>query len=194
MNRLAFALLLSTGLVADSARSPATAQPPPSVLGQIRGVVLEGNRPQPNLKVTLRTDVGEPVATRQTDLEGRFAFDSIAAGPYILSSVKAVSNGFSVGEASVAVEPTHAPGDDPARLRTVLAALRPCRSDSRTTQPASRRSSRRTRLRFLNEFVRKLLAGGVASAERAADSGGYVSGRQYEPGEVVPVELVGMFL
>lgn len=105
MNRLAFALLLSTGLGADSASSTATAQPPPSVLGQIRGVVMEGDRPQPNLKVTLRTDVGEPVATRQTDLEGRFAFDSIAAGPYILSSVKAVSNGFSVGEASVAVEP-----------------------------------------------------------------------------------------
>ena len=106
MKRLAFALLLSTGLVADSANSTASAQPPPPVpVGQIRGVVMEGDRPQPNLQVTLRTDVGKPVATRHTDLEGGFAFENVAAGPYFLSSVKAVSNGFSVGEASVDVEP-----------------------------------------------------------------------------------------
>lgn len=107
MNRLAIALLLSTGLVSDSARSTATAQPPPAVpVGQIRGVVMEGDRPQPNLPVTLRTDVGKPVATRQTDLEGGFAFENVAAGAYVLSSVKGVSNGFSVGEATVAVEPS----------------------------------------------------------------------------------------
>ncbi len=106
MNRVAFALLLSTGLVADSARSTATAQPPPPVpVGQIRGVVMEGDRPQPDLQVTLRTDVGAPVATQQTDLEGGFAFENVAAGPYYLTSVKALSNGISVGAATVAVQP-----------------------------------------------------------------------------------------
>lgn len=76
---------------------PAASEPPvvvPAAVvvgGNMAGLVMEGDRPQPNLPVTLRTQEGKVVATTRTTLEGAFAFKNVAPGTYVTYTEKADS-------------------------------------------------------------------------------------------------------
>jgi hypothetical protein len=56
--------------------------------GNLKGRVLEGDRPQGGLIVTLRDAKGEVKATTKTDAKGNFAFNDLPPGPYRVSSEK----------------------------------------------------------------------------------------------------------
>jgi hypothetical protein len=70
--------------------APAVAAPVAAVTtGTIQGVVLEGDRPQPNLQVSLRSaNTGREVAVQRTGPDGTFRFDKVAPGAYRLFSAK----------------------------------------------------------------------------------------------------------
>jgi len=85
---------------------PAVVVPPAGgvivAAGNVQGVVMEGDRPQPNLQVYLKARDGRVVATEKTRPYGAFVFDNVAPGLYSVASAKAEST--TVGETPVSVE------------------------------------------------------------------------------------------
>ena len=63
-------------------------EPVKTGLGEIRGKVVEGPRPQPNLVVTLIDERGKEIARTRTGLDGAFVFDRLPPGRYRLLCVK----------------------------------------------------------------------------------------------------------
>jgi hypothetical protein len=93
-------------LLVALAGMPAWSQPPLGVpSGEVRGQVLEADRPQPGLEVVLRTELGMPVANMITAPDGTFLFRDVAPGVYLLTAGKPVSTGFTTGAARVTVGP-----------------------------------------------------------------------------------------
>jgi hypothetical protein len=68
----------------------------------IQGQLLEGNRPQPNLPVTLKDASGGVKGTATTDAQGKFQFDKLKPGKYTVSAVKDSSQ--RKGQADVEVQ------------------------------------------------------------------------------------------
>jgi hypothetical protein len=95
--------------VVASVDSPAVAVPavaaPAAVVttGTIQGVVLEGDRPQPNLQVSLRAaNTGREVASQRTGPEGTYRFDKVVPGAYRLFTAKPASQ--TTGSVDVSAE------------------------------------------------------------------------------------------
>ncbi len=63
-------------------------EPGKTGLGEIRGQVVEGRRPQPNLLVTLLDEAGKEIARTRTDASGNYAFPQLVPGRYRVSCVK----------------------------------------------------------------------------------------------------------
>ncbi len=63
-------------------------EPGKTGLGEIRGKVTEGPRPQPNLLVTLLDEGGKEIAKTRTQADGSYAFGKLAPGRYRVVSVK----------------------------------------------------------------------------------------------------------
>jgi len=59
--------------------------------GAIRGRVVEGGRPQPRLKVTLKNEQGKEVATATSEAQGAFLFRALKPGKYTLTTAKEAS-------------------------------------------------------------------------------------------------------
>lgn len=76
--------------------------PKQAARGKIAGGVVEGTRPQPGLEVELRTADQAVVAKATTDAEGKFKFDSVNPGDYLVWCVKQQSQ--RVGASQVKVE------------------------------------------------------------------------------------------
>ena len=57
-------------------------------LGEIRGKVVEGPRPQPNLVVILTDERGKEIARTRTQADGSYVFEQVAPGRYRLVCVK----------------------------------------------------------------------------------------------------------
>jgi hypothetical protein len=72
--------------------------------GQIRGRIMEADRPQPDLEVVLRTNTGTAVANTKTAKDGTFMFEKVAPGLYVVASRKETSSSPLVGEGRVTVE------------------------------------------------------------------------------------------
>lgn len=80
---------------------PGTVTTPPVVVpaqpavvvagGNVVGVVMEGERPQPNIGVTMLTQEGKVVASTRTHADGSFRFSNIAPGSYRVVSDKIAS-------------------------------------------------------------------------------------------------------
>ncbi|TWT90080.1 hypothetical protein Mal64_04630 [Pseudobythopirellula maris] len=90
------------GLVRNIVQSVELLSAEAASMGKIAGMVTEGARPQPGLAVELRDPEQKPVAEAQTDAEGRFSFDAVKPGKYLLWSVKHQSQ--RVGSVGVDVE------------------------------------------------------------------------------------------
>ena len=71
-------------------------------LGSIRGTVIEGTRPQPNLEVVLVDEKGAAKAKANTKDDGTFVFQNVKPGEYVTSSDKPIS--LRKGAAEVTVE------------------------------------------------------------------------------------------
>jgi hypothetical protein len=69
--------------------------------GNIQGVVLEGNRPQPALEVILLHAKGGEVARTTTTASGVFAFEQLPPGEYQLTAFKAASQRKAASNAKV---------------------------------------------------------------------------------------------
>jgi hypothetical protein len=65
--------------------------PQAAVSGRIRGQVMEGDRPQPELEVSLLDANAKVVAVARTAADGTFTFDNVPPATYIVSSVKPTS-------------------------------------------------------------------------------------------------------
>lgn len=76
--------------------------PPPA--GNIAGVVMIGELPQPGLVVSLRDGDGKEKATTTTDDKGKFKFEKVAPGNYTVASSRKDSSYGSAGSAPVQVE------------------------------------------------------------------------------------------
>jgi hypothetical protein len=72
---------------------PAPSNPPvvvpaePAVIvpgGSVTGIVMEGDRPQPDIAVELRTQEGKVVSTTRTAPDGTFAIRNVAPATYIV--------------------------------------------------------------------------------------------------------------
>lgn len=72
------------------------------VAGNVQGVVMEGDRPQPNLQVFLKAKDGRVVATEKTRPDGAFVFENLVPGLYAVASTKPESQ--TVGETPVTIE------------------------------------------------------------------------------------------
>jgi Carboxypeptidase regulatory-like domain len=83
-------------------------------LGEIRGKVTEGPRPQPNLLVTLLDERGKEIARTRTQADGTYSFGQLAPGRYRVIAVKPESQRRAVLD--VSVEP-----DRPVRADLPLA-------------------------------------------------------------------------
>lgn len=70
--------------------------------GSMRGMVMEGDRPQPDLAVSLRTQEGKVVASTRTALDGTFAFNNVAPGTYVTYADKISSQ--TKGESLVTIK------------------------------------------------------------------------------------------
>lgn len=90
---------------------PVVSEPPvvvpavPAVVvagGSVRGVVMEGDRPQPDLAVSLRTQDGKVVASTRTTTDGIFAFNNVAPGTYVAYADKIASQ--TKGESLVTIK------------------------------------------------------------------------------------------
>jgi hypothetical protein len=64
---------------------------PPLPPGKIEGTLLEGDRPQPKLDVSLLDAKGTEVGKTKTKDDGTFAFDDVAPGSYKVTAVKTAS-------------------------------------------------------------------------------------------------------
>lgn len=75
----------------------------PVTPGRIKGVVMEGSIPQPNLEVVLRDAKSAEKGKGKTRDDGTFAFEDLAPGAYTLSVSKSSTN--RKGEKKLVVEP-----------------------------------------------------------------------------------------
>jgi hypothetical protein len=75
----------------------------PSSTGTVKGVVLEGGRPQSGLEVSLEKGTAS-LAKAKTDAAGAFAFNGVAPGDYVVKAVKPVAG--RIGQASAKVTAT----------------------------------------------------------------------------------------
>jgi hypothetical protein len=60
----------------------------PTASGEVKGVVLEGSRPQAGLEVTLEKAPNAIVAKTRTNEQGVFVFAGVAPGDYVVKSLK----------------------------------------------------------------------------------------------------------
>ena len=81
-------------------------EPGKTGLGEIRGKVVEGPRPQPNLLVTLLDEAGKEILRTRTDANGAYVFGQLAPGRYRVLCVKPESQ--RRAELNVVVEPVQA--------------------------------------------------------------------------------------
>jgi Carboxypeptidase regulatory-like domain len=63
-------------------------EPGKTGLGEIRGKVIEGPRPQPNLTVILTDERGKEIARTRTQADGSYVFQQLAPGRYRVVCVK----------------------------------------------------------------------------------------------------------
>lgn len=89
-------------------------EPGKTGLGEIRGQVVEGLRPQPNLLVTLIDQAGKEVAKTTTRADGSYAFTQLAPGRYRVVCVKPESQRRAI--LGVTVEPDRAARADLALM------------------------------------------------------------------------------
>ena len=98
--------------IASAIEAPAAVVVDPAVPvvtgGTVRGVVMEGDRPQPKLQVFLVSVNGKAVANQLTQLDGTFVFENVAPGEYRLTAAKTASQ--TVGESPVTVEASKTKG------------------------------------------------------------------------------------
>ena len=59
--------------------------------GTVTGTVLEADRPQPGLEVTLTDKDGKVAGKSKTSEKGTFEFKEVPAGSYLVSSAKPVT-------------------------------------------------------------------------------------------------------
>jgi hypothetical protein len=76
--------------------------PAPATTGTIKGIVTEGGRPQPRLKVVLQDSTGKAKDEVKTNDKGEFEFKDVAPGNYQVSANDPDSQ--TKGDASAAVE------------------------------------------------------------------------------------------
>ncbi len=80
----------------DQKESPTT--------GKVKGTVVQGGRPQPNLAVTLADADGKPQGVVTTNDKGEFTFEQVKPGVYQVTSAKPDSGVGTSGSSPVAVE------------------------------------------------------------------------------------------
>jgi hypothetical protein len=99
-----------------------TDPPPPGVKvarkGSIAGVVMEGERPQKELKVDLLDPAGKVLLSTNTADDGSYVFRDLLPGDYRVASVKTVSN--TAGMTPRAGQPALALGEGEEKLGVVI--------------------------------------------------------------------------
>jgi hypothetical protein len=84
---------------------------PRTLTGSVRGILLEGERPQPSLTVSLQTSAGASVSDTHTGFDGRFLFPAVAPGTYRLYVRKSESepeDQITIAQEPISVQPDRA--------------------------------------------------------------------------------------